>query len=137
MGTIKPRKRPSSEFKHITTLLGLSEQEQADFAWNDIKRFFRVSLYDRSNICAGCREAIDSLEEASLDHIVPRSKGGRTRLVNLQLMHPRCNSKKTNTMPAHYSTKAFTPIDSNRGSVTKYMIKRGIVPHQPLNREQL
>lgn len=127
MSTGKPRKRPASEFKHITTLKGLNRQELRDFAWNDLKRFFRITLYDRSNLCAGCRKPINSLEDATLDHIVPRSRGGRTRLANLQLMHPRCNSQKRSKMPKTYSTKAFTPVNSNKNTVTKYMIKHGIV----------
>ena len=43
--------------------------------------------------CQWCWQAV-SLEEASLDHIVPRSKGGTNDISNLQIMHPECNSRK-------------------------------------------
>ena len=117
----KPRKRHPSEFKHITSLVGLSLQDRADFAWNDVKRFFKVTLYEKSNICVWCKKPFSTLEEASLDHIVPRSRGGRTRLSNLQLMHGRCNGAKSDKMPTKYSYKAFIPTESNSGTVTKFM----------------
>lgn len=121
MSTGKPNKRPSSDFKNISTLRGLSEQDRIDFSWNEPRWFFRVCLYDSSNLCAGCSKPIDSVFKATLDHIVPRSKGGRTRLANLQLMHLKCNSKKGNAMPPKYSYKAFIPRQSLTGTVTKYM----------------
>lgn len=120
---IKPNKRPRSEFLHYRTLLGMSRQEQADFSWADLKRFFKVSLWDRSHKCAGCRKEIETFEEASLDHIIPRSKGGRTRLCNLQLMHMRCNSSKSSTittrLPRRRFEKALCAAQSRRGQVTR------------------
>jgi 5-methylcytosine-specific restriction endonuclease McrA len=126
MSSGTPQRRPKSDFKDVTTLRGMSHQDRIDFSWNCMRKFFKVTLYDRSRTCAGCYKPIETLAEATLDHIVPRSKGGRTRLSNLQLMHSKCNSRKTNTMPDHYSRNAFTPPDSHRGTVTKFMIKRGI-----------
>lgn len=123
MKKIIPRKRHKQEFKHIETLKGMSLQDQADFCYADMKRFFKILLWDRSKICAGCLKSIRSLEKATLDHIVPKSKGGHTRLANVQLMHKHCNGSKTNKMPLHYSHKAFKPTDSSRGS----MIKEGIL----------
>jgi hypothetical protein len=52
MSTGKPNKRPKSDFANVTTLLGMSKQDQIDFSWNDVKRFFKVSLWDRSHQCA-------------------------------------------------------------------------------------
>lgn len=127
MSTGKPQKRPSSDFKDIVTLVGLSEQDKIDFSWNKPKCFFRVMLYDTSNICKGCMRPIDNVFKATLDHIVPRSKGGRTRLANLQLMHSKCNSRKQNRMPSYFSSKAFRPTKSKRGTVTKYM-RREVKP---------
>lgn len=129
----KPNKRPRSDFKNIVTLRGLSHQDRVDFAWNDMRRFFKVSLWDRYKHCKGCNKPFKSFEDATLDHIVPRSKGGRTRLSNLQLMHSRCNSRKTNKMPLKYSRRAFIPVGSNRGAVTKYMIKRGLASNATTN----
>lgn len=121
MSTGKPNKRPKGYFAGITTLHGMSHQEQIDFSWNDLRRFFKVTLWDKSHLCTfeDCpikgRE-IATFDEATLDHIVPKSRGGHTRLANLQLMHSKCNSRKTNRMPERYSPKAFQMTRSNIGS---------------------
>lgn len=121
MSTGKPNKRPKGYFADITTLHGMSHQDQIDFSWNDLRRFFKVTLWDKSHLCASedCPvkgRIIDAFELATLDHIVPKSRGGHTRLANLQLMHNKCNSRKTNKMPKHFSPTAFTMVESNRGS---------------------
>ena len=128
---IKPNKRPRSEFLHYRTLLGMSRQEQADFSYAGLKRFFRVQLWDRSHTCKYDKcpfpnKEIVCFDEATLDHIVPRSKGGRTRLSNLQLMHGPCNTKKSNKMPDYYPRSAFRPVQSRAGQATKYMMKKGL-----------
>lgn len=135
MSDITPNKdRHRSEFLQIRSLLGMSRQEQADFCWADMKRFFKVTLWDRGHTCAYEKcpypdKLINSFDEATLDHIVPRSKGGRTRLANLQLMHARCNSKRSSKIipvSRRQYLKALTPPKSNSGGVTKYMLKRGL-----------
>lgn len=117
------RDRHRTEFLSVRTLLGMSRQDQADFSWVDLKRFFKVSLWDRSRKCAGCGKPIETFEEASLDHIIPRSKGGRTRLCNLQLMHMRCNSKKSskivNVLSRRRFAKAHQPAQSRTGQLTR------------------
>lgn len=120
---IKPNKRPRTDFLHYRTLLGMPRQEQADFSYADLKRFFKVQLWDSSHRCAGCGKEIDSFDDATLDHIIPRSKGGRTRLVNLQLMHPKCNSTKsskiTNRLGRSKFMKCLQPAQSRRGQKTR------------------
>jgi hypothetical protein len=46
--------------------------------------------------CAICCEVILENEPYHLDHITPRSKGGKDTLDNLQLTHMRCNIQKGN-----------------------------------------
>ena len=125
MKRIRPNKRPRAEFLHIRTLLGMSRQEQADFSYADLERFFKVTLWDRSHTCRyeKCpfpNRLIKTFEEASLDHILPKSRGGRTRLCNLQLMHTHCNTKKSNHKPSWFHPKAMSPVDSRRGQPTHY-----------------
>lgn len=133
---IKPNKnRHRSEFLHIRSLLGMNVQDQVDFSYADIKRYFRVLLWDRDHICKWDKcpypdRIIETFEESSLDHILPRSEGGRTRLSNLQLMHQDCNRKRgTTPIPMSRSQyfKALRPTRSMIGTVTKSMKKRGLV----------
>lgn len=54
-------------------------------------------------LCAGCCEPLDLDTDdqegrASLDHVVPRSRGGGNER-NLVAMHRRCNGLKDNRMP--------------------------------------
>lgn len=44
--------------------------------------------------CALCGNPIRNIERATLDHIIPRSVGGRDALDNLQLTHYRCNIER-------------------------------------------
>ena len=121
---LRPQKRKASEFSHITTLEGLTLQEKVNFSFNNVHHFFRVYLYDRSHICAKCGREIETLKRATLDHVVPKSMGGRTRLSNLQLMHPSCNSRKGNEMPGEIDPRAFIPIHQNRESFEKHHLRR-------------
>ena len=46
-------------------------------------------------ICAICGKTV-APKDASLDHIIPVSKGGRHIRTNVQLTHVRCNKRKGN-----------------------------------------
>lgn len=52
-------------------------------------------IYERDNWrCGICGKKVTKRSEASLDHIIPLSKGGGHTAVNLQLAHRLCNSIK-------------------------------------------
>lgn len=51
-------------------------------------------LWRNTHFCGICRNPIDSIDEATVDHIVPLARGGSNRFDNLQLAHERCNSEK-------------------------------------------
>lgn len=53
------------------------------------RRLWRMGHY-----CGICREPMDSIDEASVDHVVPLARGGSNRFENLQLAHPDCNSER-------------------------------------------
>ena len=48
---------------------------------------------DFKGICALCGNYVP-LEEASRDHIIPRSQGGGNDRINIQLTHKSCNNLK-------------------------------------------
>jgi 5-methylcytosine-specific restriction endonuclease McrA len=55
---------------------------------------FRRRLYDSSHTCQLCRNEIHSLEDSTVDHIIPYSRGGKTTAENGQLAHRGCNASK-------------------------------------------
>jgi 5-methylcytosine-specific restriction endonuclease McrA len=66
---------------------------------NDV-RLIELSWAQRG-LCALCGQWIDlSLQygpgQATIDHIIPRSKGGGHHAANLQMAHRGCNSRKGN-----------------------------------------
>ena len=50
-------------------------------------------------VCYLCKDVISTLEEANIDHIIPRSKGGSNHQSNIKLVHITCNRKKDNIIP--------------------------------------
>lgn len=47
-------------------------------------------------VCALCSKPIESEEELTVDHIIPRAMGGATTYENCQLAHKECNLRKGN-----------------------------------------
>ena len=60
---------------------------------------FRKDLYDKSPVCQLCKNQIHSLDDSTVDHIIPYSKGGKTIDENGQLAHRGCNARKNAQMP--------------------------------------
>lgn len=65
----------------------------------DQKRLFDVSLKQKfwrkfKHICELCKKEIKNYGDASLDHIEPWAKGGKTKEDNAQLAHKKCNKMK-------------------------------------------
>ena len=73
----------------------------------DRRRRQRRLFAEQSGICAICGLPLPRLgsrhprhpDRASLDHIIPRSRGGKNDLSNLQLVHDRCNNEKADQVP--------------------------------------
>lgn len=55
-------------------------------------------LLRKSNLCALCGKPIEKMKDATIDHIVPLSKGGVHGVKNMQLAHLKCNQKKGNNL---------------------------------------
>lgn len=60
----------------------------------DWKRVALALLYERDiGRCGVCRKRVP-IDEATIDHIIPTSKGGLLIASNLQLAHLSCNIKR-------------------------------------------
>lgn len=64
---------------------------------------FRRDLFDNSPICKLCNNEIHALDDSTVDHIIPYSKGGKTTPDNGQLAHRSCNARKNAQMPTPIS----------------------------------
>jgi 5-methylcytosine-specific restriction endonuclease McrA len=78
-------------------------------------RFSRRNIYARDrNRCQYCGKRFPS-SELSLDHVVPRSQGGRTTWTNIVCCCIRCNTRKGGRTPAEARMKLITePVRPKR-----------------------
>lgn len=58
-----------------------------------VKRNRRRLWEDQKGLCAYCDKALDTPNHGTLDHIIPKSKGGGSK-GNLALVCPPCNAFK-------------------------------------------
>lgn len=58
-------------------------------------QFIRQRLIaEHGMVCALCGKPIESKDELTVDHIIPRAMGGATIYENCQLAHKICNLRK-------------------------------------------
>lgn len=64
------------------------------------RKLYRIALANHVYPeCPYCHKPIVTQEDLTIDHIIPRSKGGKDDVENLQPMHKACNSEKGCTVP--------------------------------------
>lgn len=66
-------------------------------AYKGTKKIRDAVLREYGNICHLCNELIivDDIENGfTVDHLIPRSKGGTDNLENLRSAHARCNYRR-------------------------------------------
>jgi 5-methylcytosine-specific restriction endonuclease McrA len=56
-------------------------------------------LFEKSPVCQICKNQIHTLDDSTVDHIIPWSMGGQTIPSNGQLTHRSCNARKRNATP--------------------------------------
>lgn len=61
-------------------------------------RKIKRRLLRQTNDCGICGKAITLMKEATIDHIIPLSRGGGDRISNLRLAHGSCNSLRGNKL---------------------------------------
>lgn len=69
------------------------------------KQKIRNEVLDRDNyICQYCGEKLDE-ETATVDHVIPKSKGGSSYPENMVCSCQECNLEKGNMMPKEFQAK--------------------------------
>jgi len=67
-------------------------------------------------------ELIEDLDDANLDHVLPRSRGGETTWTNIVLVKKSTNSKKANKTPQEAGLRLIkTPTAPKEVPVTAYL----------------
>lgn len=66
------------------------------------KRRIKLDLYSVDPYCYWCEKRFMSFREATLEHIFPKSKGGKNTKGNLTLACKACNLKKGNRIISKY-----------------------------------
>ena len=70
---------------------GYENKSEEDCSYRYIPEKLRWDVYERDNFtCVKC----GTRRYLSIDHIIPKSKGGKTTLENCQTLCRHCNSKK-------------------------------------------
>lgn len=69
-------------------------------------------IYERdSAICHLCGNFVPR-EQASRDHVKPRSQGGRSKMLNLRLAHASCNSRRGSKPVAEFQALLERQLNS-------------------------
>ena len=83
--------------------------------WADMRRSTKLlALYERDGgICQLCGRpvSVNGANGATIDHIIPRSKGGVDYPSNWQLAHIRCNSTKHTSTTAEFRAEMAKKIN--------------------------
>lgn len=58
----------------------------------------KKELFHKGYICSWCNNEILDIDDAEIDHIIPFSQGGKTDVLNAQLLHRYCNREKSDYM---------------------------------------
>ena len=60
-------------------------------------KFLKKQLINKNGaVCAICGKTIPNMKDCTIDHILPKSKGGLTVLENCRLAHRKCNMDRGN-----------------------------------------
>jgi hypothetical protein len=108
----------------------------------EIQDFKRIDIYERDSwICQLCDKPVNPKLSfpnpgcASLDHVIPLSRGGSHKTTNVQLAHLRCNTSRGNRVPnlsprpplIRKQKVVFTPSEaSHHIGVSKAVLLRAI-----------
>lgn len=62
-----------------------------------IRKRYQADIQKRGSLqCALCGELITNPDDVTVDHIIPKSMGGRESVFNFQPAHRKCNTDRGN-----------------------------------------
>ena len=80
-------------------------------------------LWKNGKRCAICGKKIKTLDDLTVDHIVPLGRGGKNVIDNCQLAHKTCNSMKNDILPDKYEWM----LRYNKRRILKMRIRQMII----------
>lgn len=96
--------RPSADPKKCFRDLAASKTEAC---WDGAgalslrqKKAFKKILWSKQRRCRWCNLPFSSINDATIEHLIPRSRGGSNQLDNLSLSHEKCNQERGNSLLA-------------------------------------
>jgi len=102
-----------------------------------IKRIREFWYRQQGACCFWCQQPVPP-DEATADHIIERSKGGRTTIENIRMACAHCNWHRSNgpRYDAHVKARQRHLEGLRPNSLPKTMIKEGLREIERRNREQ-
>jgi 5-methylcytosine-specific restriction endonuclease McrA len=84
-------------------------------------------LWRDNNKCQYC-EDVFSPEKLTLDHVIPKSRGGKNTWKNLVAACKKCNQRKGNRTPAESGMRPMKTPRAPKASILRYLNKDQINP---------
>lgn len=91
-------------------------------------KFCRRSLLLRDRFCCQYCGHRFPASELTFDHVIPRSRGGKTEWTNILMACVRCNTLKRNDMPSYSARKqsALRPLKPPRQPTSAELLRAGL-----------
>jgi len=89
-GTPQVKKRTEEWFKKIREVVGYPKNDKRLYTYEEKKILFEKA----EGICQICKNKINTIDDAHVDHIERFSEGGSTNIKNGQITHRYCNLRK-------------------------------------------
>ena len=83
--------------------------------------FKRAMLGKQDGMCPWCEDLLD-FDDIEVDHVWPRSKGGRHWIFNLQVLHSRCNREKSDRID--FALGNISPLLPHLVALIRWLSKR-------------
>jgi 5-methylcytosine-specific restriction endonuclease McrA len=61
-------------------------------------RILKLNMWTAYPQCFVCQEPILNFHEATIEHVIPKSKGGTSKRRNLSISHKQCNNLRGNIL---------------------------------------